>query len=388
MTVPTKTLNAHARPFAPASAAAAPTVPVTAVRLCQPCDDGVSAATHTCSQCRLIMCATCDRLLHKLAADAEHQRRLLVDVEVSPAPVPAPVTAAAAGPPAVAEPLAVQDGDTFGDYDDYVAVDDDDDAFYDALMRAGRMMDFDDFDVVRAVWADPHDPMHQELVCCYQQALMQPEYDYDAAFYDEDGWGRPAAPAARYPSYPSYVATSAPLPAPLPDDDVLERPQLCERDHASDPPLATIFCNNCGRYLCAVCHSLVHEGPTPPCLGLSCCTPLTPPAGADATLVHAETAVGVSPDREEGADAAMNSDADTGTNGARPTHVDTTTPVAVDVAPATCAPTAPPLCRACRDGLVATRSCRVCNEVLCAFCVCMPYSMTGDAGHAPCPLSG
>jgi hypothetical protein len=48
---------------------------------------------------------------------------------------------------------------------------------------------------------------------------------------------------------------------------------LCERDHAVDVPQASIFCGNCGRYLCMACHTLVHEGAEPLCLGLSCCVP-------------------------------------------------------------------------------------------------------------------
>jgi hypothetical protein len=58
------------------------------------------------------------------------------------------------------------------------------------------------------------------------------------------------------------TVTPAPQPGPL-----------CERDHAVDVSQASIFCGNCGRYLCTACHTLVHEGAEPQCLGLSCCVP-------------------------------------------------------------------------------------------------------------------
>jgi hypothetical protein len=129
---------------------------------------------------------------------------------------------------------------------------------------------------------------------------MQPEHNYDAAFYDEDGWGRPAAPAATRRARRTGGHGGRRTASACPDDAgrrLSRTPAVvCERDHTTDPPLASIFCNNCGRYLCAACHSLVHEGPTPPCLGLSCCTPLTPPpvqVSADAAPVPAtEAAVG------------------------------------------------------------------------------------------------
>jgi len=56
----------------------------------------------------------------------------------------------------------------------------------------------------------------------------------------------------------------------LDEKDQQNKLYWCDKPiHDTDPRLATIFCPNCGHYLCDSCNILQHKGANPLCLGLS-----------------------------------------------------------------------------------------------------------------------
>ena len=202
--------------------------------LCQPCDDGVTMATYKCLDCGLVMCNTCNKLLHKLAKDVGHIR------------LPFGLTPKKIYPSRIIKEMSAKIKSVMKGYQ-LTLVD---------LINALRSFNFENI-YIYDTWC---------RINSKQGLVRRTSFVHRA---EQDGLRLLLrAPSNDMRNHGDLFFESDELD----EKDKKKEVHLCEGNynlHDADPRLATTYCGNCADYLCDLCNSLRHEGPNPPCLGLS-----------------------------------------------------------------------------------------------------------------------